>query len=313
MAHEEFGRRLRALIAGEVPIKEELNEFAGHAEVVGYLLEAAPDAIRDDLQFLYDLIVATRDATGAAVLGVFPRLTNPELANVEGRISDWIAEHCGIRYGDGRYESGKLVGGSRLESWPGLGSPLTNNRFPYLLDTSASNYFSNRFWHGQDGPPAFIPVPMSGKVVFRGEYMRARYFAFHPCDFDTNTLDTLIDVDLDPDPGSQNPFRGPVAAGIPQAFTAQLVFAAKPERPEDREPNTSYVGTKRNGEPNTAVFNILRTTDSVLGGSVVSDSTLSTTSARRGSSATPKHLYNSTTASACSVGKTQTAVSGPST
>ena len=262
MSAAEFERTLRQLIAGERPIKTDFNEYVGHADVVRQLLEVAPDAIRDDLQYLYDLLAAARDATGAAVLGVFPRLTHPELANVQGRISDYVAETCGLRLGDGRYEAGTLVRESRCPGWPGAGSPLTNNRFPYLLDTSASNYFSNRFWHGDGGPPGFIPVPKGGKVVFRGEYLRARYFAFHPSDFDTNTLPTLVDVDLDPDPGSVNPYREPVPEGAGRRFTAQLVFAPPPDEPE---PNTSYVGLKRDGQPNPAVFNILRSTGSVLG------------------------------------------------
>ncbi|MFP8878750.1 MAG: hypothetical protein VCE43_04430, partial [Myxococcota bacterium] len=262
MADAEFERRLRQLIAGDIPIKEDHNEYVGHAEVIGYLLEKAPAAIVQDLEYLHELLVATRDATGAAVLGVFPRLTDPELVMVEGRISDYVAEHFGIRYGDGHYEAGKLVGESRLPGWPGLGSPLTNNRFPYLLDTSASNYFSNRFWHGDGGPPGFIPVPTGGKVVFRGEYLRARYFAFHPSDFDTNTLRTIVDVDIEPDEGSANPYRGPVPEGMGRRFTATLDFGPEPEV---HAPNTSYVGRKRNGKPNSAVFNILRTTGSVLG------------------------------------------------
>ena len=260
--HSRFEKTLRQLIAGELPVAHDRNEFVGHADVVRQLLEVAPGEIRDDLAFLHELLAHARDARGAVVLGIFPRLTDPELALVEGRISDYIAEKCGIRLGDGRYEAGKLVGESPCPGWPGVGSPLTNNRFPYLLDTSASNYFSNRFWHGDDGPPGFIPVPRGGRVVFCGQYPHSRYFAFHPSDFDTNTLRTLVDVDLDPDPGSVNPFREAVPAGAERRFTAQLVFAPEPEEPE---PNTSYVGRKRNGEANPAVFNIYRTTGSELG------------------------------------------------
>ncbi len=260
-----FEKVLRQLTCGELPVKDDTNEFVGHADVLRQLLEVAPDAIRDDLQSLHNLMAQARDAQGAQVLGIFPALTNPDLALLEGRISDYVSEHCGIRLDDGRYEAGKLVGESRCPAWPGLGSPLTNNRFPYLLDTSASNYFSNRFWHGENGPPGFISVPIGGKVVFKGEYLRARYFAFHPSDFDTNNLATLIDEDLDPDPGSVNPYREPVPEGAAQRFTAQLVFTPPPADPAEREPNTSYVGLKQNGEPNPAVFNILRTTDSVLG------------------------------------------------
>jgi len=259
---DRFQARLRALIAGELPVRHDRNEFVGHADVVGQLLEVAPEPIRADFERLHALLCEARDVRGAAVLGIFPRLCDPELANVEGRIADYIAQHCGIRLGDGRYEAGRLVGESRCPAWPGVGSPLTNNRFPYLLDTSASNYFSNRFWHGDGAPPGFIAVPRGGRVVFRGEFPRARYFAFHPSDFDTNTLATLVDVDLEPDPGSANPFREEVPPGKGRRFTAQLVFTAPPER---REPNTSYVGVKRDGGFNPAVFNIYRTTASVLG------------------------------------------------
>ncbi|MBW2384711.1 MAG: hypothetical protein JRG92_13830 [Deltaproteobacteria bacterium] len=264
MSKERFEQTLRALIAGELPVKSDYNEFVGHADAVRQLLDVAPDEIRDDLQFLHDLLAGARDAHGAAVLGIFPRLIDPELANVEGRISDYARERCGIALGDGRYEKGELVRESACEAWPGAGSPLTSNRFPYLLDTSASNYFSNRFWHGEGGPPGFIPVPNGGRVVFRGVYPNSRYFAFHPSDFDTNNLATLIDVDLDPDSGSANPFRGPVPDGADRRFTAQFVFTAPPA-PQDREPNTAYVGLTKRGEPNQAVFNIYRTTGSELG------------------------------------------------
>ena len=259
---DAFENRLHALRDGEIEIEHGINEYIGHADVLRLLLEVAPDEIRDDLSFLHTLMVDTRDAVGGAVLGVFPRLQDPELANVEGRISDFVAERHGLRLGDGRYEAGKLVGESRCPAWPGAGSPLTNNRFPYLLDTSASNYFSNRFWHGDGGPAGFIAVPTGGRVVLRGEYPRARYFAFHPSDFDTNTLATLVDVDIDPDPGSVNPYREAAPAAAPRRYSVQLVFTPAPADPE---PNTSYVGCKRSGEPNPAVFNIYRTTGSDLG------------------------------------------------
>jgi hypothetical protein len=260
--HETFERTLRQLIAGELPVKYDFNDFVGHADTLRQLLEVAPDEIREPLQSLHDLMAEARDASGAAVLGIFPKLIDPELANVYGAISDYIRERCGIELGDGRYEKGELVRESHCDGWPGAGSPLTSNRFPYLLDTSASNYFSNRFWHGDGSPPGFIPVPRGGKVVFQGEYPYSRYFAFHPSDFDTNNLQTLIDVDLEPDPGSANPFRGPVPEGQGRRFTAQLVFAPPPDAPE---PNTTYVGSTKKGKPNQAVFNIYRTTGSELG------------------------------------------------
>ncbi len=260
--HERFAQTLQELIDGERPVKNDFNDFVGHCDVLRQLLEVAPDEVRAPLQQLHDLMAEARDATGAAVLGIFPKLIDPELANVYGQISDYIRTHCGIALGDPTYVKGELVRESNCGGWPGAGSPLTSNRFPYLLDTSASNYFSNRFWHGENAPPGFIAVPKCGRVVFRGEFPYSRYFAFHPSDFDTNNLRTIIDVDIEPDEGSANPFRGPVAEGQGRRFTTQLIFTPAPDDPE---PNTTYVGLTKKGEPNQAVFNIYRTTGSVLG------------------------------------------------
>ena len=262
MSREEFGARLRQLINGERPIEYDYNEFVGHADILSQLLEVVPAEIEEDLQFLHDLMVRARDAEGAQVLGIFPALCDPELAGVEGRIADFIAEAYGLRLGDGHYVVGKTIGESRCPGWPGAGSPLTNNRFPYLLDTSASNYFSNRFWSGAGAPPGFHAVPEGGSVEIRGQFPFSRYFAFHPSDFDTNNLETLVDVDLEPDAGSANPFRGPVPEGLDRRFTVKLVFQEKPDNPE---PNTSYVGVRKNGGANPAVFLIYRTTGSELG------------------------------------------------
>jgi hypothetical protein len=262
---ETFSRTLRSLIAGELPVKEDRNEFVGHTDVLRQLLEVAPDPIRRDLQALHDLLSDARDVDANAVLGIFPRLCAPELAATQGRISDYVRDHCGISIGEPRWEVGELVSESACRGWPGAGSPLTSNRFPYLLDTSASNYFSNRFWHGDASPPGFIGVPEGGRVVFKGEYPRCRYWAFHPNDMQTNNLKTIVDVDIEPDPGSANPFRGPVLEGMERRFTTQLVFTEPPPT-HLQEPNTSYCGLQKDGRPNRAVFCIYRTTGSELGG-----------------------------------------------
>lgn len=262
---EQFERVLRGLIAGEVPVKCEHNEFVGHADVLAKLLEVAPDEIRDDLAFLHAIFDDAVREKGAGVLGIFPRLQDPGLAVVEGRIADYIADHCGIRYGDGYYNAGRVVRALDWPAWPGVGSPLTNNRFPYLIDTSASNYFSTRFWNGVQAPTGFLAIPKGGKAVLHGEYPHARYFALHPSDIDTNTFDTLLDVELEPDEGCMNPFRAAVPEGKGRRFTARITFEAEPKDPDDREPNTCYAAATRHGEPNAAVFMIYRTTGSELG------------------------------------------------
>ena len=93
-------------------------------------------------------------------------------------------------------------------------------------------------------------------MELKGQYPRSRYFAYHPNDQDLNNLATLCDVDLDPDPGSVNPFREVPKPGSRNTYTAKLVFDLPPAEPER---NASYVGAKKDGiHPNFAVMNLLR-------------------------------------------------------
>ena len=102
---------------------------------------------------------------------------------------------------------------------------------------------------------AFVVEP-GGRAVFRGQYPKTRYFAYHPNDMDLNNLKTLRDRDLDPDAGSVNPFREAPTNDQPNHYTATLVFDAPPADPA---PNTSYVGLKKDGSgDNRFVVNLMR-------------------------------------------------------
>lgn len=100
-------------------------------------------------------------------------------------------------------------------------------------------------------------------MELRGQYPRARYFAYHPNDIDLNNLPTLSDRDLDPDLGSVNPFRSDAKAGAKNYYTAKLVFGPPPAEPE---PNTRYVGVRKDGKSlNPYVINMLRLYGSDIG------------------------------------------------
>ena len=263
--YEAFRDRLEKLTRGELPVDQDWNEFVGHSHVIRQLLEVAPDEIREDMEWLADTYSKPIIDDGKGVFTTFASLIDPNLAGVEGRIAEFIAEKYGYRLDDEEWVVGKLPALSNCPGWPQICSPLTNNRWPYTIDTSAGNYFANRFWCAEEEalvPRGFEWVPPGGRVVFKGEYMYARYFAFHPCDFDTNYLDTLVDVDLDPDPGSANPFRGPMPEGMGRRYTCQLVFTPPPDDPE---PNTSYVGVKRDGSYNRSAYCTLRIAGADMG------------------------------------------------
>lgn len=236
----------------------EKNELIGHALNIEKLYQVAPDSIAPDLRSIHDILAASRDAKGTGSLRAFQLLTDPKLAEYEGRVAEFAKTSCGISDGDTSYFADTVVRAPGLcPAWPATGSPLTNDRFPYLLDTSAANYFSNIFFSGpksrlRDG---MIFVPRGGKVTFKGEYPYAGYFGFNPNDMATNNLATLMDVDIEPDAGSINPWRGPTQAGKGRSYTAHFVYDKAPENPA---PNTSYVGQTKSGGRNYATFNIYR-------------------------------------------------------
>lgn len=255
---EAFQETLSALREARIDVGESDNELSGHVGSLEALLEVAPDEIVSDLKKLRDVMKRTRDAGGLRTLMVFRALEDPELAAIEGRVTDFVAKHCGVQYGELGWNVDREASGKTCcPGWPRAGSPLTNNRFPYLLDSAGSNYFSALFWSVPfvPAPRGFIPVKRGGRVTLRGQYPYARYFAMHPNGSDTNNLDTLIDVDLDPDPGSVNPWREEVLEGVGRRYTAHMVFGPKPLSPE---PNTSYVGVRKHGGFNPLVFLIYR-------------------------------------------------------
>ena len=257
---EPFCATLAALGAGRIDVgSEDPNQLVGHVRSLEALLEVAPAAVRDDLRFVRDRLAPIRDAGGLLTLLDFARLEDPELAGAEGRVTRFVAEQCGVQYGEVDYEVGPpMQGRARCPAWPRAGSPLTNNRFPYLIATAGANYFSSTFWSVPlvPAPPGFLDVPRGGSVTFEGEYPHARYFAYHPNDFETNNFDTLVGHELDPDPGSANPWREEAAPGAGRRYTARLVFGPEPDDPER---NTVYVGeSARDGGFNPAVFLIYR-------------------------------------------------------
>ena len=246
-----------------------LSALAGHAQVVETLVEAANDEeLRRDLIRLRDTFSAWANAVDGKVSmqQTFGILQDPELAGVQGRIADFIAEECGLRLGDGRYHVGTDASrGGRCPAWPSVGNPLTFNHFPNLPDISGGNYFAQRFWILDSGPapPGMFGVEAGGRVRIQGQYPRARYFAFHPNDEDLNNLKTLRDRDLDPDQGSVNPFREEPKNTNPNYYTAWLVFDQPPLEPAA---NTYYVGAKKDAtKPTRWVWNMLRLYASDLG------------------------------------------------
>lgn len=101
------------------------------------------------------------------------------------------------------------------------------------------------YWVG-----AYQAVP-GMRLRIDGRFPHARYMSFHVYDQAQRPLDAIADLEIAPEPGSDNPFvRGAKRDGEQRSYTAFIDFGPRPEIPEDRAPNTVYTGTGQNGLPN---------------------------------------------------------------
>jgi hypothetical protein len=262
---EQFCSSLAAINLGAVDTTGQ-GELQGHVRVLEALLEQAPPSIANDLARIHETIDAwARVVSGDhSMLDTFELLSAPELIGSEGRVTDFAAEHCDLDLGGPQWVEAEAPTAKDLcPGWPRVGTPLTFNHFPNLPDIAGSNYFAQNFvisaaasMLGLESLKGAFVVEPGGRAVFQGQYPEARYFAYHPNDMDLNNLETLRDRDLAPDPGSLNPFHEVVPADSTSRYTATLVFGAEPPEPE---PNTRYVGMRKDGiTPNRFVVNLLR-------------------------------------------------------
>lgn len=95
------------------------------------------------------------------------------------------------------------------------------------------------YWAG-----AFSGVPGS-RLRIEGRFPHARYFSFNLYDPALRPTAVLTDRDLEPDPGSTNPFRpGADRTARDRSYTAFVVPGRPPARPA---PNTAYAGDQLAG------------------------------------------------------------------
>jgi hypothetical protein len=95
------------------------------------------------------------------------------------------------------------------------------------------------------------------ELIIKGTYPHARYFSYVVYQEDTAPIDSTYDAEIQPDPGSGNPFVGPVAKGTPEKYTVTVLFTAPPADPA---PNTLYAGqSNTDGTPNPGGSILLRT------------------------------------------------------
>lgn len=88
------------------------------------------------------------------------------------------------------------------------------------------------------------------RIRIDGQFPHTRYISFNVYDLAQRPLDALADVEIQPDPGSTNPFpTGANRNSTPRRYSAFIDFGPTPAQ---RAPNTLYSGTGQNGLPNYA-------------------------------------------------------------
>jgi len=138
---------------------------------------------------------------------------------------------------DERYNNGNIFSGPR--GWI---------YWNYL--TAPDGYQNPNLW--PDKRPSYIfgemAIPAGATLTVRGRFPHARFFNFSVYLFERNTFvnaagGSIDGYDLEPDPGSTNPYRvGADRQAKNRNFTLNVVAADAPANAADRAKNTVYIG-----------------------------------------------------------------------
>jgi len=135
------------------------------------------------------------------------------------------------RYGhDGLFQGPRGWGYWNYLEYP---RPIQN---PNLWPDMQSTYFVGR-----------MSMPVGSSLTLRGAYPHARYLQVALYKAEHNTFvsigEALAGKEIEPDPGSTNPFRvGADRLAEKRNFTLRILATAPPVDPKDREKNTLYAG-----------------------------------------------------------------------
>lgn len=157
-----------------------------------------------------------------------------------------MRRECYVRYGDKSLENvfrtderyghdGLFAGPRGWGYWHFLEHPKPIQN-PNLWTDMQSTYFFG-----------CLAMPAGSSLTLHFTYPYARYFKFALYKAEANTIvsigEDLAGPDIEPDPGSTNPFRvGADRQAEPRNFTIKMLAADAPADPKGGETNTLYVG-----------------------------------------------------------------------
>jgi hypothetical protein len=137
---------------------------------------------------------------------------------------------------DERYNRGLFQGPRGWDYWNLLEDPRSYQN-PNLWPDKRPTYF-----FGQ------LVMPAGSSVTIHGRFPYARYFKFNLYKFEQNTFvavpgASLAGYDIEPDPGSSNPFTTGANRLVPNRnFTINVLAEDAPANRADTPKNTIYVG-----------------------------------------------------------------------
>ena len=120
----------------------------------------------------------------------------------------------------------------------------------YLADPK--DYQNPNLW--PDKRPTYffgeMEIPAGTDLTVRGRFPHVRYFKFSIYVFERNTFvaetgGSIAGINIEPDPGSTNPYRvGADRDAKQRNFTMHIVAKDAPANPADRAKNTVYLGNQ---------------------------------------------------------------------
>ena len=138
---------------------------------------------------------------------------------------------------DERYNTGSLFSGPRGWAY-----------WNYLADPQG--YQNPNLW--PDKRPTYLfgemTIPAGADLTVHGWFPHVRFFNFSIYLFERNTFvnatgGSIDGYDIEPDPGSTNPYRvGADRNATTRNFTIRIIAKAAPANPADRAKNTVYIG-----------------------------------------------------------------------
>ncbi|HEX6349826.1 MAG TPA: hypothetical protein VF160_10610 [Candidatus Dormibacteraeota bacterium] len=103
-----------------------------------------------------------------------------------------------------------------------------------------------------------VPYVPGEKLVLRGQYPHARYFSVTAYDARTRALSSLYDAQIQPDPGSANPYQPGADRNTPhRAFSLTANFLTPGQQPS-AAPNQLSTGFTGSGAPASDFFLVYR-------------------------------------------------------